>query len=251
MDSVIDLVKPQQLLRTLAHNQVFADLDDRALNHMLDVSTLCTFEQGDLIIRQGDEANGFYVVVDGTAKLLQVTPDGHQVLVRYIIGGQEFGLIAALAGFAYPLTIEAVTACTLLCWSSQVLADSFERIPRLGLNALRIMVIRNQETQRRYQELLTERVEQRVAQALLRLGAQVGVSQENGLLIDIPLTREDLADFTGTTLFSVSRILRRWQLDGFLEAGRGRVLIRDMDAIHAIADTDGQEAGPCFIPCSH
>lgn len=226
----------ERLLEILKDNDVFTSLSSRAIGEMLDISATRIYAASDLLIRQGDLATGFNVMVRGRAKLLQITPDGHQVLARYIVPGQEFGLIAALSDFTYPLSIEAVDDCEVLRWSGDALAQSFVRYPQLGLNALRIMAIRNQEMQRRYQELLTDRVEQRVAQALLRLVDQTGVTVENGVLINLPLTRADLAEYTGTTLFSVSRILRRWQLDGLLDTSRKRIVICDLAGLHEIVD---------------
>lgn len=92
-----------------------------------------------------------------------------------------FGLIAAVEGFVYPLSIQAVAPCSALVWQGPVLADLMRQFPALALNTLRIMVIRNQETQRRYQELQTQRVEQRAAPALLRLAEQLG-KPEDGMI---------------------------------------------------------------------
>jgi CRP-like cAMP-binding protein len=88
----------------------------------------------------------------------------------------------------------------------------------------------------RYQELVTERVEQRLARALLRLARQAGQRSEQGVLIGFPLSRENLADMTGTTLYTVSRILSSWEHQGLVEAGRERVLIRRPHALVAIAE---------------
>ena len=103
--------------------------------------------------------------------------------------------------------------------------------------------------QRRYQELLTTRVEQRLAQALVRLAEQIGRPQAGGILIDIPLTRADLAEYTGTTLFSVSRILRTWETQGLVESGRERVVVRDTAALADISDLDGVSFMGCALAC--
>ena len=164
-------------------------------------------------------------MIEGHAKLIQVTPDGHEILVRYIRQGQEFGVIAVLSGFEYPLSIQAVDECQLLVWPGEVLAQLMERYSRIAFNALRVMVKRNQDLLRRYQELLTEHVEQRVAQALLRLAEQMGRREGDCILIEMPLPREDLAELTGTTMYTVSRILSKWERKGFVDTGRERVLV--------------------------
>jgi CRP-like cAMP-binding protein len=103
---------------------------------------------------------------------------------------------------------------------------------------------RLQELQDRYRELATERVERRVARALLRLARQTGRKVENGVLIDFPLTREDLAEMTGTTLYTVSRILSGWEKEGLIETGRQRVLIRSPHGLVAIAEDLAPDGSP-------
>jgi CRP-like cAMP-binding protein len=82
-----------------------------------------------------------------------------------------------------------------------------------------------QEMQARYRELATEKVERRIAHALLRLTAQLGTRNETGQ-IELPFTRQELAEMSGTTLFTVSRTLSEWERRGLVETGRERVTIR-------------------------
>ncbi|MDD5205906.1 MAG: Crp/Fnr family transcriptional regulator [Desulfobacterales bacterium] len=83
--------------------------------------------------------------------------------------------------------------------------------PRLAINILQAAVERLDDIQNRYLELYAERVEQRIARALLRLMSQSGNKTDEGILIDFPLSRQDLADYTGTTLYTVSRTLSNWE----------------------------------------
>ena len=101
---------------------------------------------------------------------------------------------------------------------------------------VRFLAGRVKEFQDRYRELATERVERRVAHGLLRLSAQIGKQVEGGILIDLTLSRQDIAEMTGTTIFTVSRTLSKWEAQGIIESGRERVLVRKPDALRAIAD---------------
>ncbi len=76
-----------------------------------------------------------------------------------------------------------------MVWYGEVLAQLMERYSRIAFNGMRMMTLRNVEMQLRYQELLTEPVEQRVAQALLRLSNDMGQKTKEGILIDVPLAR--------------------------------------------------------------
>jgi CRP-like cAMP-binding protein len=111
-----------------------------------------------------------------------------------------------------------------------------ERYPQISLNGLRLIAGRFRELQDRYRELATERVEQRVARALVRLTRQVGKRTEEGVLIDLPLSRQDLGEMTGTTLYTVSRIMSRWEQAGLVVTGRERIVIRNPHGLVIIAE---------------
>jgi CRP-like cAMP-binding protein len=86
----------------------------------------------------------------------------------------------------------------------------------------------------------TEQVERRVAHALLRLAKQAGRRVEEGVEIDFPISRQDVAEMTGTTLHTVSRILSAWEQQGFVASGRQRITLREPHKLLTIAE--GHEA---------
>lgn len=114
-------------------------------------------------------------------------------------------------------------------------ARLMERHSRLALNALKFVAGRLHELQVQYRQLATEKVERRIARALLRLVQQAGRSIESGVLIDLPLSRDDIAQMTGTALYTVSRIISRFESDSLLKAGRQRVVIRNPHGLLKVA----------------
>lgn len=209
----------------LMANRIFVGLSATALSDVLAAATQRTVNHGDWIVRQGDDAAVFGVLTEGRAKNVHLSPEGRQTVIRYLKVGQEFGLVATFAEFDYPISIQAVTDCALLCWPGETLVHLMERHHKIAINALRVMIVRNQERQQRYEELANEKVEQRLARSLLRLGQHLGTPSEDGILIDIPISREDLSELIGTTLFTVSRILSKWEQHGLVKSGRERITI--------------------------
>ena len=225
--SHIDLLKPVAL---------FSRLDQPALRSVSDAARIRETKAGVSFFREGDPAESFFIVQSGSVKLTQVTPEGHQVVLRLIGAGDPFGGVAAFGGGAYPVSAEAVTDVTALEWPGPVMASLMETYPKLAINAVRFVAARLHELQVQYRQLATEKVERRVARALLRLGEQAGRRTEAGILIDLPLSREDIAQMTGTTLYTVSRIISRFEADSLVEAGRQHIVIRDPQALTSIAD---------------
>ncbi len=224
----------QELLAYMANNTMFANLNQPLLETLLSVATLKKFESNQIILRQGEKAEFLFMLVVGRAKLTQLTADGTQILIRYIGPGQEGGTTSLLPGTLHPMTVQTMDKGAMLMWPQAVLADFIPNHPQIAINALQLLAQRNSELQRRYQELLTECVAQRLAHALLRLVTQAGHVVAEGVLIDLPLSREDLAQMAGTTLYTVSRTLSFWEQAGLIESGRQRILIKKVEELEAL-----------------
>jgi CRP-like cAMP-binding protein len=223
-------------LTYLQQARLFRDLPEAALRQIARVGRRRRVAADAFFFRQGRPAAVLYVLLAGQVKMTQITPEGQQIILRVISPGEMFGAVAALGEATYPASAQAADACVALGWDSATITDLMERFPHLTLNALGIVVARVHEFQDRYRELATERVERRVARALLRLVPQVGRRVESGVLLDLTLSRQDLAEMTGTTLFTVSRILSRWEQEGLIESGRERVVLRRPHSLVEIAE---------------
>lgn len=225
-----------EIIRLLAKTTPFQELSTTTLQTV--AQTICWrhVERHAFFFHQGDPATTFYILVQGRVRLTEVTPEGQQLLVRFVRPGEAIGIIAAMEQSVYPLAAQALEDCVALAWDSITLERLMERFPRIAINGLRLVAQRWHELEERYRELATERVERRIAQTLLRLAHQVGRREERGILIDLPLTRQDLAEMTGTTLYTVSRIISRWEDEQLVETGRERLLIRYPHGLTLIAE---------------
>jgi len=196
-----------------------------------------------LFFRQGDHATFIYVLLTGEVKLTHIHPDGQEVIHRMIWPGEVFGGIAAWGETVYPVSAEAIQASEAFAWEGPTMMRLLERYPAVALNTLHLMIARVHELQNRVTELTMERVEQRLARAFRRLAARVGRRVDRGILIDLPLSRQDIAELTGTTLYTASRIISHWEALGVVEAGRERVLILSPDRLDAIAEASPVKSG--------
>ena len=228
--------QPVNLIQLLARTPPFLGLSPLELDVVAQAAHQRQVEHQAFFYHQGDPATNFYILIEGQVRLTEVTTEGQQLLVRFVSPGEAIGIIAALENTVYPLAAQAVEDCRALTWDSTTLERLMERFPRLAINGIRLVSQRWHELEERYRELATERVERRVAQTLLRLVRQVGQKVEEGVLIDLPLTRQDLAEMTGATLYTVSRILSRWEQENLVETGRERVLIRYPHGLARIAE---------------
>lgn len=188
--------------------------------------------------RQGDPAELFALVQIGHLKLGQVNATGAESLVRFVGPGDCYGAIALVVGSRYPVSATAVEPSRVLTWSRQVILGFAERLPRLKSNILEEITRRMTGVLSVTRELATERVPQRLAKALLRLAEHGGTPTSDGVHIAHPVTRQELADLTGTTLFTVSRLMSQWESDGLLRTGRRDVTIVDAEGLELAASTE-------------
>ena len=192
--------------------------------------------QGSCFFRQGEEATTLYVIAEGRVKLSQVTPEGEQVIVNYFGQGDGLGIIVALIDMPYPLSAEAMEDCMAVAWDRQDMKQLMLQIPQLALNGIEMVGQRFAWLQTRFQEVATQRVEQRVARALLRLVRQFGKRVPEGVLIDMPLSRQDLAQMTGTNVYNASRILSKWEQMGLISTSRMQVVLCKAHELVVIAE---------------
>ena len=148
---------------------------------------------------KGTTPTNLLVLMAGRVKLTQLTPDGQQVVLRLIGPGDAFGGVGAFGDPTYPVSAEAVETASALAWNSATMRHLLETQNQIALNALRFVANRYHDLQRRYRQAMTERVERRVARALLRLVHEAGRRVDKGVEIDFPISRQDIAEMTGTT----------------------------------------------------
>lgn len=182
-------------------------------------------EKGGCFFLEGEPAMTFYILLSGEVKLTQTTADGQQVIIHYIRPGDGFGIIVVLSETEYPVTAVAVEDCIAMSWNRDGVKALMRACPQLAINAVALIAARFVGLQERLRELATERVEQRIAHTVLRLARQFGKRVAAGVLIDMPLSHQDIAEMSGTTIYTVSRTLRHWERAGVVENSRQQLLI--------------------------
>ncbi|SMF56468.1 cAMP-binding domain of CRP or a regulatory subunit of cAMP-dependent protein kinases [Tistlia consotensis] len=182
-------------------------------------------KKDETLFQQGEEATHGYVLGWGRLRLDQTTPDGQNVVLRYMGPGDLVGTVAVLRRIPFPATPVALEDGLALSWSAPRLAELMERFPKIALNAIGVIGGRIEELQARLQAIATQRVERRIASTLLRLANQSGRRTEAGVEIPFPVSRQDLAEMTATTLHTVSRTLSAWDQQGIVESRRSSHLV--------------------------
>jgi CRP/FNR family transcriptional regulator, nitrogen oxide reductase regulator len=191
---------------------------------------------GGPLLKQGDPSDRLFLVERGRLKMSMVTPEGAELTLRFMQEGDVVGCAAVFRGIPYPATAVAVQETSVLQWNAGQIHDLVRRFPQLASNALAIAGGRSAEFLQRLREATTEKVEQRIARALLRTAAN-GQPRPGSAAERVAVSRQELADIAGTSLYTASRTVSAWSRQGIVVAGRGNIAIRDRRRLAMIADT--------------
>ena len=215
---------------------LFAGLAPGELDEMLREAQSVRYPKGTNVFQQDEDARSFFVLLHGHLRVHKLTPDGQQVVVRFVSPGEVFGVAMAIGRTTYPGTAAAVVDSIALVWPSAAWPRLIAKHPALAVNTLQTVGSRLQEAHTRVVEMSTEQVERRIAHALLRLVQQSGRKVEAGVEIDFPISRQDVAEMTGATLYTVSRVLSAWEEKGLVTGGRQKITLRDPHRLFLLAE---------------
>src|SRR6478735_2399528 len=215
---------------------MFVGIASEQIDQLLEEAQSLRYPKGTPVFQQDAPAHSFFLLLHGHLRVFKLTPDGQQVVVRFVAPGEVFGIAMAIGRQTYPATAVAVVDSIALVWPSAAWPRLVATHPGLAANTLQTVGGRLQDAHTRVVEMSTEQVERRIAHALLRLAQQAGRKVEAGVQIDFPITRQDLAEMTGATMFTVSRVLSTWESQGLVAGGRQKIMIREPHKLLLLAE---------------
>lgn len=217
----------------------FSRLTRGQIREILDLATPKRWDEGDVVFSAGQPADRFFLLLDGTIRVIRTTVHGEQIVPMHIPPGQLFGVAPALGHKAYPATATAAAETLTLCWRSHHWSDFVARYDGFATETWRVIGERMESLMERIEELSTRAVEQRVASVLLQMVNQSGRKTDDGIEITFPITRATIADMTGTTLHTVSRLLSAWEKDGIVLSTRKHIVVTDPHRLVLIRSAGG------------
>ena len=225
-------------LALLQKSILFTGLPSTECAEIAAVAQLRAFAKRKILFHEGEPVVYVYLLTSGYVKLTQLSEDGNQVILRLNGPGEVVGALGCAARSVHKWTVQAMTDCESFVWEAATFERILERYPQVRANTVRLIAIRLQELEERFRELSTEKVAPRVAHQLVRLLAQIGKPIASG--VEIALSREELAQLTGTTLFTISRLFSAWQEQGLVIPRRESVLVRRADKLAHLGEGESQ-----------
>jgi CRP/FNR family transcriptional regulator len=218
----------------LADLPIYQGLNRKDLEVLAAVTRLREYRRGESIFREGDPSDKLLIVLEGLVKITKTTPSGREVILHVMAPGDPIGGAAVYDELPYPGS--AVALDHVAC-AQTLTADLFkllERHPSLVRGLLKSLTRRLVELTSRLTELSGGHVEERLARVLFKLACDRGSTESEGVFIPMPLSRQELADLTGTTIETCIRIMSRWAKTGLVETRGDGFLLRDVEALERI-----------------
>jgi CRP-like cAMP-binding protein len=205
--------------------RLLAGLSPSELHIVLSEATHRRIAENSVIIHGDEPAQRMYLLTSGQGKQFVLTREGRRTLVHWLTAGQVFGGAAMMSSPSnYLASTEVHKGGCALAWERDTVRKIITRIPMLIDNAFSIAVTENVASLISAKvSLSTDDAQARVVHLLLSLACGIGKPGQDG--VEILAGNEDLASGANVTLFTISRILSKWQREGILRKRRGRVIL--------------------------
>jgi CRP-like cAMP-binding protein len=191
------------------------------------------FTRGEMFFIEGESVHLVLLITAGVVKISKVRERGAEIILRLAVPGEVLGVSALYSTGSHRATAQAFRDCRALCWDAPAFKTLVSRYPILQHNMMRILGERLLDIEERFGEVATDPVAPRVARQLMRLISTIG--RPRGGAVEVDISREELAQMTGTTLYTVSRLLSAWKARGIVDPRRGSVAIYEIQPLRAIS----------------
>ncbi len=228
----MSLQPDDDLLRRIA---LFRRLSPGLRARVAEVAHLRSYERGDTIFSEGDAGDVFIAIVTGRVKVFKSTPAGKEIILEIFGAGDPLGAVAVYDNLPFPASAVTLEPTQCLRIEQAAFFRLLEQDPALVRGLLSGLTIRLAELTRRLAELSGARVETRFARLFLKLCDQIGRPERGGVFVPMPLSRQELADLTGTTIETAIRIMSRWQKEDVLHTEKDGFVVLQRPALDEAA----------------
>jgi CRP-like cAMP-binding protein len=223
-------------VKHISSTPLFHGLPEEQLRGLADILVDRPCNRGEIIFSEGDDGNGFYVVLSGRVKIFKLSPEGKEQILHILGPGEPFGEVPVFAGQHFPANAEAMEESRIFFFPRDSFVGLIGRNPSLALNMLAILSERLRRFTILVDDLSLKEVPGRLAAYLLYLSEQKKGSND----LELSITKGQLASLLGTIPETLSRILRKMTEQGLIETDGPRIGILDREGLEVLAESGGR-----------
>lgn len=225
-----------ELVPLLKNSLLFSGLNDQDLASLAAITVRRSFAKGETLFSEGDEATGFYLLVEGHLKLCRVSPDGREKVLHFVRPGETFAEAAFFGDGRYPAESRALEAGEALFLPRQGFMNLMEKNPQFALNLVVSLSLSLRRFARQIEELTFADVASRLASFLVKRAAEKSTSYNGITYLELGIKKGELAAQLGTANETVSRTFRKLKEEGVIELEGRKVTILQMDRLQQLAN---------------
>jgi len=218
-------------MKNLKNIELFKNLSDTELKELQPYLVQASYKKKEDIFVEGEQPEWFYIVSKGKVKITKLSQDGKEIILELISPYDIFGGVAVLRNFPYPANAVAMEDSEVIKISRKNLMRLVDRFPNLMYCMALQMGDRMKSSYDSLKNIALERVEARIAALLLKLAHKVGTETAEGIIIDMRLTKQDVADMVGTTVETSIRTFSKFKKQGLLSDEDGKIVIKDEEGL--------------------
>lgn len=207
---------------------IFSGLPDDELNALASLAVERNFMSNESIFWEGDAPDWFYIVIEGKVKVIKHSSSGREFIIAFFGPGEMIGEVAVFENKPYPASAQSVAKTRVIGIRQQAFLAFLASRPQVALRIISVLGGRLRDAQTRLRDLAGERVEQRLASALVMLSSKLGLT--------LPFTRQEIADMAGTTTETAIRVMSRLKERGILRSTRGKITILDKEKLRLLSE---------------
>lgn len=219
------------IIERIAAIPLFEGLPPEQIRDLADIARTRSSQKRETIFSEGQQGNGFYVVLSGRVKIFKLSAEGKEQILHIFGANEPFGEVPVFAGRNFPASAESMEDCRILFFPRESFVGLIRRNPAIALNMLAVLSRRLRVFSSLIEDLSLKEVPGRLAAYLLYLSEKAKGSKE----LELTITKAQLASLLGTIPETLSRILGKMSAQGFIETDGRKIKLLDLSGLEALA----------------
>ena len=221
------------IANVLSISPLFSDLPEEHRLQIQQITIEKSYRKGETIFIDGDESNGFYLIIDGQVKIFKLSSDGKEKILHIFSRGEPIGEVAVFSGKEYPANAETLTKSRLAFFPKEAFARLIHDNPSLALNMMAVLSKRLKQFAAQIEELSLKDVPGRLAGYLIYLAEE----QNSNAIVMLNITKGQLASLLGTIPETLSRMMSRMSIQKLIDVQGREITIQDFQGLENLANS--------------
>lgn len=214
---------------------IFKHFDCQEAEELLKVIEHKEYKKGDILFNEGEPADTLYIINEGKLKIFNYTKDGKEQILHILNEGDFWGELQLLKGTTFKCYAKAIENCKICTIKKEHFQKLILEKPEMSLKVLEVVSERLIHLESLALVLSDNDTEAKLAYLLIDMANHYGVKLSSKIVVNLPFTREDMANYTGLTRETISRKLNVFSEMGVINViGHKKIEILDLDYLNGL-----------------